>query len=179
MILERAATVLAERGDGISMAEIAKSIDVGRATIYRYFPTREALITGMADAALNDLGARVADASLDTVSIPEAIARITRAFIANGQYAAVLRGQRGQCLSSSDIDRLISDPIRKLLQRGIDSGVLRHDVSADTLLTISGGLLQAGVTLAAGLGGEQASAVITTILLDGVRNRQAEDSAPE
>lgn len=171
MIMERAATVLAERGDGVSMADIAKAADVGRATLYRYFPTRDALITAMADTALQDLGTRVAEASLDTVTIPEAIARITRAFIANGQYAALLRGQRDECLSSDEIDRLISNPIRSLLQRGIDSGVLREDLSADTMLTISGGLLQAGVTLAAGIGGEEASAAITTVLLDGVRNR--------
>lgn len=171
MIMERAAAVLAERGDAVSMTEIAKAADVGRATIYRYFPTRDALFAAMADAALEDLGARVEEAGLHNVPVDEAIARITRAFIGSGQYAALLRGQRDECLSSAEIDRRITEPIRSLLQRGIDSGILRNDMSADVMLTISGGLLQAGITLATSLGGEQASATITTVLLDGVSTR--------
>lgn len=169
--MERAAAVLAERGDALSMSDIAKAADIGRATIYRHFPTREALFTAMADAALDDLGARVEEAGLDAVPVDEAIARITRAFIGSGQYAALLRGQRDECLSSAEIERRITEPIRELLQRGIDSGVLRDDMSADVMLTISGGLLQAGITLATSLGGEQASAAITTVLLDGVGRR--------
>lgn len=39
------------------------------------------------------------------------------------------------------------------------------------MLTLSGGLLQVGMTLATNIGGEQASAAITTVLLDGVSSR--------
>lgn len=171
MIMSRAAAVLAARGDGVSMADIAKAADVGRATIYRYFPTRDDLITAMGEAALEDLGDRVAEAGLESVPVAEAIARINRAFIGSGQYAALVRGQRGGCLDTAEINRRISNPIRELLQRGIDSGVLRKDMSAEVMLTLSGGLLQAGMTLATSIGGEQASAAITTVLLDGVNSR--------
>lgn len=168
MIMQRAAAVLAQRGDGVSMTDIAKAADVGRATIYRYFPTRDALITAMGEAALEDLGDRVAEAGLESVPIQEAIARITRAFIASGQYAALVRAQRGACLSTEDIDRRISNPIRALFRRGVDTGVLRDDISPDVMVALSGGLLQAGISLSASIGGEQASAAITTLLLDGV-----------
>ncbi|MFH5207335.1 TetR/AcrR family transcriptional regulator [Antrihabitans sp. NCIMB 15449] len=169
MIMDRAATVLAERGDALSMTEIARAAGVGRATLYRYFPNRDALLSAMADAALDDLAARIDDARLDTVPVGEAIARITRAFIGSGKYAILARDEHGACERSSELDRRLTTPLRQLFQKGIDTGVLRADLSADLMLMVSGALLQTGIEMAAIVGGEQASATITSLFLDGVR----------
>lgn len=168
MIMESAASVLAERGDAVSMADIAKAADVGRATLYRYFPSRDTLIAAMAEAALEDLSARMEEAGLESVPVREAIARIARAFIANGQYAALERGARVECVSPIEIDRRLTTPLRELFQRGIDTGAFRTDMSADTIVAISGALLHVGIALAVTLGAEQASATITSLFLDGV-----------
>jgi len=63
-ILEVAATVLAERGEAASMADVADTAGVGRATLYRYFPSREALLRALADVALDDLGERIESATV-------------------------------------------------------------------------------------------------------------------
>src|SRR5439155_15011684 len=63
-ILDAAAHVLAERGAGANMAEVAAASGVSRATLYRYYPSREALLEALAAQALADAGSRVADASL-------------------------------------------------------------------------------------------------------------------
>lgn len=68
-ILEVAAGVLAERGESASMTDIAKAAGVARATLYRYFPSREALLYALYEAALTDLTDRLEDARLDAVPI--------------------------------------------------------------------------------------------------------------
>ncbi len=43
-ILDAAAAVFAERGEAASMADVAEAAGVGRATLYRYFPSRDVLL---------------------------------------------------------------------------------------------------------------------------------------
>src|SRR5262245_26610502 len=88
-ILDAAAHALAERTDA-SMADVASAAGVGRATLYRYYPSREALLDALAAEALADAGARLADAGLDRVPVPEAIERIVRALVAVGDRYVVL-----------------------------------------------------------------------------------------
>ena len=91
-ILDTAAAVLAGRGESASMAEIADAAGVSRATLYRYFPSRDALLRGLAEAASAELRERIADAELETIPVPEAIARLTRGFVfAGSKYVALTR----------------------------------------------------------------------------------------
>ena len=46
-ILEAAAVVLVERGEQASMADVAAAAGMARATVYRYFPNREALFEAL------------------------------------------------------------------------------------------------------------------------------------
>jgi AcrR family transcriptional regulator len=54
-VLRAAAQLFAERGLDVSFDEIARAAGVGRATIYRHFPTREELLTGILDQAVCEL----------------------------------------------------------------------------------------------------------------------------
>ena len=58
-ILEAAAAVLAERGEQASMAEVATAAGMARATVYRYFPNREALLAALGQLAVEQAGARL------------------------------------------------------------------------------------------------------------------------
>ena len=60
------------------MADIAEAAGVSRATLYRYFPTRERLLQALTATGLQTAAARLAQADLDTVPVPEAIARLAR-----------------------------------------------------------------------------------------------------
>ena len=166
MIIETAAQALDERGDA-SMADIADAAGVGRATLYRYFPSRDLLLQAIGDTALDELTGRLADARVDTIPVTEAIARLTRAFISAGsKYVALMRTGH-KPVDPAEVDRRIGTPLRELFDRGIATGELRGDVPSDVLLTLFGGLLEAAIKTQPGYGVEQASAAVLAVFLTG------------
>ncbi|HXA32957.1 MAG TPA: TetR/AcrR family transcriptional regulator [Acidimicrobiales bacterium] len=169
-ILDAAALVLSAKGDTASMEDVASAAGVGRATIYRYFPSRDDLLSALADVAIEDAHRRIVEADLERATVPEALARIVRAVVACGIKFSVVTSDHSQ-VDRIRVDSLIRDPIRAVFQRGQDEGVMRTDVTADLLVDLFGGLTKVALQIADGdeLGAEEASAVITSIFLDGAR----------
>jgi TetR/AcrR family transcriptional repressor of mexCD-oprJ operon len=174
-ILNSAASVFAERGDGASMDEIAEAAGVARATLYRYFPNREALIHAIVDAALEEISARVAEAQFETAPIDEALARLIRAIVATGsRYSVLITTEH---MKHPDVkacfDDVIGKPLRQLFRRGITEGSLRGDLSEDVMLEMFGSLMKSAVTLhvRGKLGVEQAAAATTSVFMGGVRGQ--------
>src|SRR5438128_1771935 len=93
-ILDAAAHALSEHGSRANMADLAAAAGVSRATLYRYFPDREALLNALASHALADASARLADAGLERAPVEQALERIVRALTAVGDHYAVLVGQQ-------------------------------------------------------------------------------------
>lgn len=60
-LLAVARAVITERGTGASLRDIARRADVGLATLYRHFPTREALLEALLRATLDKLTQRVGE----------------------------------------------------------------------------------------------------------------------
>ncbi|WP_280402547.1 TetR family transcriptional regulator [Nocardia carnea] len=177
-ILTAAADVLAVRGTA-SMAEIAAAAGIGRATLYRYFPNREALLSGLTAAAARDLIARITDADLDSVPVPTALARLTRGFLTAGsKYAALLQPETQLPEKDADLKQRLGDPVRGVLARGAGSGALRTDLSVDTLFEMFTGLLEKALlmVLRGESGVEQASAAVLAIFLDGARTSGNRDA---
>ncbi|HEX6449802.1 MAG TPA: helix-turn-helix domain-containing protein [Trebonia sp.] len=173
-ILETAARVLADHGDA-SMNDIAAAAGVGRATVYRHYPTREALLDALEADAREQLATRIADAGLDLVPVPEALGRLLRAIFTVGDRFLVLRRERTPPPAQPPGETAWRGgaPILALFQRGIDDHTLRDDLSANHLSQLFGGLVQSA--LAAGLpramGVEQTAAIIASMFLDGARRR--------
>jgi AcrR family transcriptional regulator len=171
-ILDAAAYVFATRGGDASMADVATGAGVSRATLYRYFPDREALVDAVAAQALVDAGARLADAGLERAPVEEAIERIVRALLAVGDRYGVLIRERVQA-DPGETERLVAAPIRAVFARGIDDGLFRQDLSPQVLLELFGGALIAASKLneRGHLGLEEASAATASVFLDGARAR--------
>jgi TetR/AcrR family transcriptional regulator, mexCD-oprJ operon repressor len=175
-ILETAAHVLADHGDA-SMGDIAAAAGVGRATLYRYFPTREALLEALAAEATQEILARITDAGLDRAPVPEALQRLLRAFLTVGDRYVVLFRERakphGPPGDQQEAERrqLVGAPIQALFQRGLDNGTLRDDLGAEALARLFGGLVLAAVeaALPRTLGVEQTAASLASLFLDGAR----------
>jgi TetR/AcrR family transcriptional regulator, mexCD-oprJ operon repressor len=167
-ILDVAADLLARNGEPPSMADIAEAAGVARATLYRYFPTRERLLQSLSATGVEAAAARLAQADLDTVPVPEGIARLARVIAAAGSRYAV-----GAFDRDGAAEQQMGIMMRALLQRGIDDGTLRGDLTVDELGFALGHLLKAAARMTAQhqAGVEKAAALVTTVFLEGAQNR--------
>jgi len=171
-IIDSAATILAERGEAASMEEIASAAGIGRATLYRYFPNREELLSAMAAASVEELAARIEEANLEAVPFEEAVARLARAIIATGsKFTALSRDGAKHSDDLPDLDVKVTEPIRALFRRASAEGALRPDLPLDVLMDLFSGLIRGALdsTASGRRGIEEAAAALTTLFLDGAR----------
>jgi len=170
-ILDGAAHVFSEQGAGANLATVAAAAGVSRATLYRYYPNREALLEALAAHALAEAAHRLADAGLEQAKVEQAIERILRALVAVGDRFTILVGEQIAC-DEADKQRLDA-PMRAVIERGIETGVLRQDLSTDVLLELFGGTIMGAIKMRQHLqvGIEEASAAAASLLLDGARPR--------
>ena len=169
-ILEAAARLLAEDGDA-SMADLAGAAGVGRATLYRYYPSREALLAALTAEALDELAGRLpTPASKRPASRRRSEDRARRAHRRRPLRRARARACEGRPRRrGTRLHRANPTRSRARHRRGTASG--RHPV--DVQLALFSGVLQAGVRLASErrLGHEDAAAAVTRAYLDGARRR--------
>jgi AcrR family transcriptional regulator len=89
-ILTAAADVLAERGyHGMSLDEIADRLDLTKATLYHYFPSKEALVSACLEAIATRSNQRLAEVAAETAGT--AAERLHRLIIT--QLVIIVRDQ--------------------------------------------------------------------------------------
>jgi TetR/AcrR family transcriptional repressor of mexCD-oprJ operon len=171
-LLEAVAELLAERRAVPTMTEVAEAAGVGRATLYRYFPSRESLLQALFLATKDEAVQRLREAHLDAVPFPEALARATRALVTSGSRFVVLMREGGIRKHHEGKDELRAR-MRRLLARGRREGYLRAEVSARWTEVAFGATLLAGLEHAyeTGTGVEDTAALVTQQFLDGAATR--------
>jgi AcrR family transcriptional regulator len=144
-ILEAARLALDESGE-ISLNAVAKAAGVANATLYRHFPTREALVLGVYRGVVDDVAA--AAPSLLLTLEPSAALRAWIDRVA--EYAIAKRGFASavQALSRDDGDlydetyRAIVGALDLLLRATEQTGAIRPGLSADDVILAFAGLWQ-------------------------------------
>jgi AcrR family transcriptional regulator len=168
-LVEAARVAFATAGEKVTLEAVARGAGVGIGTLYRHFPTREALVEAvyrdqlgrLCDSAAQLLADHEPDAALrawmdrfsDYVATKRDMADTLRAIIASG---AVTKTQaRSQ----------LSEAVQTLLDAGAAAGTLRTDVRAEDVV-----VSLVGVFLACGQPDQRAQAGrILDLLLAGLR----------
>ena len=168
-ILDGAAQIFAVQGEA-SMNDVAEAAGVARATVYRYFPNREALLDELAQVAVSDVEAGLTSARIDEVEPEEGISRAVRALLDVGDSFVLLVRERGRS-DPERFERQLIQPVRRLFERGQASGEIRGDIASARLPPSLKGGSKAPRTTTRPLGREDMIATITSLLLDGARAR--------
>jgi AcrR family transcriptional regulator len=156
-------------GEEVTLETIASQAGVGIGTLYRHFPTREALVEAvyrgelarLRDTAGELQASRTPDAALrawmdgfaDYVAAKHGMAETLRAIAATGT------------ISPAQTRQTLTATIKGLLDAGAAAGTLRGDVAAEDVLASL-----TGIFLVAGTPGQRAqSKRLLDLLMDGLR----------
>jgi AcrR family transcriptional regulator len=166
-ILEAAREVFAESGLDAQMEDLARSAGVGVGTVYRHFPTKEALVGALVDDYFASLDAE-ARAALEVQDPWDAFAgfmwRAAELLGANRALSQVTAdGQMGEGARRHGLDRSIGE----LIAHGQRAGVLRDDVGPQDVPMIMCSLGRVQMLGAGGPG--DAWRRHLAIMLDGLR----------
>lgn len=138
-LLAAARDAFAAQGTDASLDDIARNAGVANATLYRHFPTREALL----EAVFHDRVDLLCGQAQELLSLPspqEALVTWLRALIV---HVTTYRGMAGLLMSTGRDQALTScrEPIRvagaALLTRAQESGDIRPDLGTTQLLTLT------------------------------------------
>lgn len=131
-ILDAALEVIAERGAGAEIKEVAERAGVGVGTIYRNFATKDELIRGI----INDMLQRfyqVRDCALDIDDPVEAVRFYVREMFAiierwSTAIMAIIAGTFTEELKDRFLEYARDRKLEAILHRGIALGVFRRDL---------------------------------------------------
>jgi TetR/AcrR family transcriptional regulator, mexCD-oprJ operon repressor len=178
-IIAAAARALVEHGEHVSMADVATAAGVARATVYRYFPSREALLADVAKLAVADAGERLASARIAEVPPEQGVSRAVRALTDAGDPFIVLVRERVQ-VSPDEFEDAVAQPLRQLFERGQAAGTFREDISTSWLVEALIGLMASVLSAKPRLGREDTTAAIASLFLEGARAPREQDGrSPE
>jgi TetR/AcrR family transcriptional repressor of mexCD-oprJ operon len=163
--IAQAAAHLVARHQDPTVGTVAQATGVARGTIYRYFPTRQALLTAVLDQAHRKADHQLTQANLAAVPVPEGLARAVRALVALGDDFLVLVDQR--LLTGGDTSAF--SPVVGLLDRGRQAGDLRSDLPLSCQVEALYALVHACLRASelAALGAEDISATALRLFLEG------------
>ena len=172
-LLEAAKTVFSAGGPDASLEAVARTAGVGIGTLYRHFPTREALFEAVYRHEVQQLADLAERLKKDTRPI-EALRQWMRSivkFVATkkGMSAALaLAIAKDSDLVSDSSDRL-TRAIGLLLEQAVAAGEVRSDVSSEDLLRAI-----VGMCYTHDQPGWQKNVLrLVDIFVDGLRNRGA------
>lgn len=174
-IVEVAARLLGENPN-VGMGEVGLAAGVSRATVYRHFPTREALISAIQVQAVEQSERALLACRLDEGSATEALHRLCDAWldVAERYALAQLAAQPGIAIAGTSREhrsRILGDPLRALIERGQAAGEFSPALSTAWAVRSFGALLLAGARAVADgtLTHDEAPRAVFHSLYEGLR----------
>lgn len=167
-ILVAAEELFLERGAGVSLDEVAKRAKVGIGTLYRRFPTREALLAATSDERFVSVAetSRARDADNDPA---DAFRQFLEEFALNTSVYQSLAASLGTVIQHGTPGcNAVTAEGQRLLQVTQDAGIVRGDVSFDDIICVV-----SAIAIAVERDAAPASRVahLVDLLLNGMRER--------
>lgn len=171
-VLNAARAAFGEQGDETCVASIAQRAGVGIGTVYRHFPTKEALREALIFEQLESLAGELAAARAEE---PDAWSAFRRFFLAAARMQirdrSLMQFLAGTSVTVSELERARSEMYgraRALMREAQRQGAMRGDVEPGDLPLLLGGIAQVltgGVPRAEKLGER-----LVAIVLDGLES---------
>jgi AcrR family transcriptional regulator len=177
-VLEAAKAVFSAGGPDASLEAVARRAGVGIGTLYRHFPTREALFEAVYRREVQQLG-ELAEALKSEADPVDALRRWLRSnveFVATkkGMSAALaLAVQSSSELTAFSFDRL-TKAVGALLDRAVAAGAIRSDISPEDLLRALVGMCY----LHDQPGWQKSVVRLLDVFVDGLRVQAGAENAP-
>ncbi len=171
LLIDAAKAGFAESGLNVSLEEVARRAAVGIGTLYRHFPTREAVVEAVYRREVEQLAEAVPQL-LETSPAGEALHKWMHLFV---DYIATKRliapalgaaASRTSTLHATSAE-LIMHAISTLVKRAIASGNVRKDIDPSDLLRALVGVSYGNPNE----GWEASARRLVDILMDGLRRK--------
>ena len=135
-VLTAARAVFAEQGREAQMDDVARHAEVGVGTVYRHFPTKEALIEALAVDSFE----RVTAKAVEALAIEDPWEALTSTLWAGAEILASDRSLSellalipGPTLHGLPVEEELNSAMTELIRRAQDAGALRPDVILDDI----------------------------------------------
>jgi AcrR family transcriptional regulator len=140
-IVDAAAEVI-WRQPNATIAEVALASGLGRATIYRHFPTRDDLLRGIARHGFEKTAQALRDARPGEGTAVEALMRMIDASVQPANVCMIVLNQLPEPVASEAEKAELLAPVVEALERGVASGELRGDLDIPWTLRAIGALYE-------------------------------------
>jgi len=168
-LLDAAHAAFASGQEPVTLEQIAKDADVGIGTLYRHFPTREALVEALYRKELGDLCDSADDllaAHAPELALRAWMDRFSGYVTAKREMADALRAVVASGgVTVPQIREQLAEAVQKILDAGVTAGTLRDDVRAEDIVATVVGIFSA-ISLA---GGDEQLHRMLNLLMDAVR----------
>ena len=168
-LLDVARVAFASGQDPVTLDQLARDAGVGIGTLYRHFPTREALVEALYRKELADLCASAADllqTHAPTAALRAWMDRFADYVAAKREMADALRAVLAAgTVSVSQARAELTTAVRTILDAGAATGELRADVRPEDVVALIVGAFTA-TSLA---GGQEQLERMLDLLMDAIR----------
>jgi AcrR family transcriptional regulator len=142
-VLAAARAVFSEHGRDAQMDDVARRAGVGVGTVYRHFPTKEALIEALMVAAFEAIAAH-AEAALEVEDPWEAFSSVlwrgAEIMSADRALSEVFASIPGAMESAMPTVEGLTDTMAEVIRRAQEAGVLRGDLIVDDIPMVMCGI---------------------------------------
>ncbi|MGW2693003.1 TetR/AcrR family transcriptional regulator [Streptomyces sp. NPDC001296] len=162
---------LVDEGTPLQLNDIARRAGVGVGTVYRHFPTAEALLETVAAPCLEELAAHGEQALADADpgrALTGFLTRTVEAQVTDASLSPVTAASTDALPRTTELKRTVKSVGAQLLERAREAGVVRADLTSDDLVPLMCGIAYAAQVHSAPAARAETARRYLTALLGGL-----------